>query len=661
MASVGRHSAASSGRSDQAEPAEFSRELERYHVWRDRIAAAVGDYRLWAEQHGFVSPETDLRLSVVINQLKVDKVQVVLVSEFSRGKTELINALFFSSTAQRLLPSAPGRTTMCTTELRYDEDEPLGLRLLPIETRRTHLTIAEYKRTPAHWTVHHLLKPNSLDELREAVNEITRTKRISAREAQELGLYRPDEHGARASVAEMVEVPVWRHAVINYPHELLRRGLVVLDTPGLNAIGAEPELTYQMVPEAHVALFILSADTGVTQSDFEIWSRHVAPGSGAAPVGRYVVLNRIDILWDELKDASQVAAAVARQVDETAQTLGIDTARVFPVSAQKGYAARVKGDKALLERSGLPGLEDAIVRDILSSRFDLVRTKIARDIGERVRQARALLETRLRGFERQLADLRSLGGRNTDAVQKMFERLRTEQQRYDRELAGFELTRRALAAEGRDLLAPLKLQELDALIDVARQEMESSWTTQGLRSAMAGLFADISQRVDRVGEEAERLKKNVNTLYERLHREHGFSKLPPPALSFVHYLLECTRLQKRAELFRTSPAMVITEQRFVIRNFFGTVVRQTRELLVECREAATAWLMAVLSPAIEQLCEHRGQIQRQLDMLRKVRRNMDLLAGQIAELEASRADIEHQLQFLDSLLLRLDGDDRLPK
>ncbi|MGC4060668.1 MAG: hypothetical protein QM749_07395 [Aquabacterium sp.] len=29
-----------------------------------------------------------------------------------------------------------------------------------------------------------------------------------------------------------VEVPVWRHARINLPHPLLKRGLVVLDTPG---------------------------------------------------------------------------------------------------------------------------------------------------------------------------------------------------------------------------------------------------------------------------------------------------------------------------------------------------------------------------------------------------------------------------------------------
>jgi hypothetical protein len=62
-----------------------------------------------------------------------------------------------------------------------------------------------------------------------------------------------------------VEVPAWRHALINYPHPLLKRGLVVLDTPGLNAIGAEPELT--LSPAAQRARHGVhpGADTGVTE------------------------------------------------------------------------------------------------------------------------------------------------------------------------------------------------------------------------------------------------------------------------------------------------------------------------------------------------------------------------------------------------------------
>ncbi len=100
----------------------------------------------------------------------------------------------------------------------------------------------------------------------------------------------------------LVEVPRWRHAMIKFPHPLLKQGLVILDTPGLNAIGAEPELTLSLLPNAHAVLFILAADTGVTQSDMAIWREHIC-GGGVAKRGRMVVLNKIDGQWDELKSA----------------------------------------------------------------------------------------------------------------------------------------------------------------------------------------------------------------------------------------------------------------------------------------------------------------------------------------------------------------------
>ena len=69
-----------------------------------------------------------------------------------------------------------------------------------------------------------------------------------------------------------------------------------------NAIGAEPELTLSLLPNAHAVLFILAADTGVTQSDLAIWTDHIGEG-GADRRGRMVVLNKIDGLWDETEES----------------------------------------------------------------------------------------------------------------------------------------------------------------------------------------------------------------------------------------------------------------------------------------------------------------------------------------------------------------------
>ena len=80
-------------------------------------------------------------------------------------------------------------------------------------------------------------------------------------------------------------------AIINFPHPLLQQGLVVVDTPGLNAIGSEPELALRLIPEAHIVLFMLAADTGVTKTDLELWLTHVQPHQHSSAL---VILNKID-------------------------------------------------------------------------------------------------------------------------------------------------------------------------------------------------------------------------------------------------------------------------------------------------------------------------------------------------------------------------------
>ena len=75
------------------------------------------------------------RLQRLEEQVRTDKIMVAFVAEFSRGKSELINAIFFAGYGRRIMPASAGRTTMCPTELGYEAALPSSLRLLPIETR----------------------------------------------------------------------------------------------------------------------------------------------------------------------------------------------------------------------------------------------------------------------------------------------------------------------------------------------------------------------------------------------------------------------------------------------------------------------------------------------------------------------------------------------
>jgi hypothetical protein len=116
---------------------------------------------------------------------------------------------------------------------------------------------------------------DSPEQMENTLRELSRTKLVTIGEASRLGLYHQLLRNDATFHDDKLEIPRWRHAVISFPHPLLKQGLVILDTPGLNALGSEPELTLKTLPSAQAVLFVLAADTGVTRSDLEMWQHHI--------------------------------------------------------------------------------------------------------------------------------------------------------------------------------------------------------------------------------------------------------------------------------------------------------------------------------------------------------------------------------------------------
>src|SRR5690606_34299025 len=113
------------------------------------------------------------------------------------------------------------------------------------------------------------IDPSDPVGLSKALASVRETIDVDTERATLLGMYDPDDDASpvRPGTDGLIEVPRWRHAIVNYPHPLLELGLVIVDTPGLNAIGAEPELTLKLIPGSDAVLFVLAADAGVTRTD----------------------------------------------------------------------------------------------------------------------------------------------------------------------------------------------------------------------------------------------------------------------------------------------------------------------------------------------------------------------------------------------------------
>ena len=634
----------------------FKQQMRAFDRWKAELIQVVRDYHHWLETQDKSTPDVDVRLFDTIESLKSDQLTIAFVAEFSRGKTELINAIFFSDYKRRLLPSEAGRTTMCPTELFYDHEEDQAyIRLLPIETRLQDASISELKKHPDQWKTIHL-DVNSPDQMVEALKEVIKTKQVSIQTATDLGLYNDDTPRRRKTdeaAPDQIEVPLWRHALISFPHPLLQQGLAILDTPGLNALGTEPELTINMLPSAHAVLFILAADTGVTRSDLDVWQYHIREFRGAGQQGLVAAINKIDTLWDELKESDDIEASIESQRQEVSASLSLPPAHVFPVSAQKALVAKTKDNDELLEQSRLPELERYLAETIIPAKQNIVKENIINEVGGLIIDNRNAIHSELEQTLQQLAELKSLGGKNAHLIQHMMRKAREKQAAYNQNMEYFQSSRRTLNKHATLLMTELSLKKFDQVVAETRKRMADSWTTAGLKEGMKTLFDGIRETMQIATRHADDTHNKIIEIYHRFNKEIEMSGTPPKPFSTEKYSEEMDKLYAQAEEFRTSPVTTMTEQSFVIKKFFISLVSHARDVFYQANKEAETWFKDIMVPLAKHVTDHKRLLEQHMETLYKINESKDNIAHQKAELEARARELQTNQETLEKMALAI--------
>ncbi|AXA93759.1 dynamin family protein [Massilia sp. YMA4] len=621
------------------------RDLEQYSAWRQGVVAALQEYRAWVAAAGLLDGATEQRLAATLARLADDKLSVAFVAEFSRGKSELINAIFFAGYGQRILPSAAGRTTMCPTELSYDPAQPPSIRLLPIETRATNLSTSDYRDDPRAWTVLPL-NVDAADEMHEVFRQVSQTRQVSVEDAQRYGLYDADDPDLPVTLSEdgMVEISRWRHAIINFPHPLLKQGLVILDTPGLNAIGTEPELTLNLIPHAHAVLFILAADTGVTKSDIEVWREHIGAGAG-----RLVVLNKIDGMWDALRSDAEVDGEIGRQQEHVAHLLGVAARQVFPVSAHKALVAKITQDDDLLERSRIHALETALFQELIPAKQDIVRRRLADDLASLNEAQQALLAARMRGFTEQLHELRSLRGKNQNVIALMMRRVDAEKKEFDASLFRLQATRAVFTRLSTELYGTLGMDVLRDHVLHVRDAMGRSRFSTGMRDAVRTFFDSVQAELEASERKVAEIRDMMEVMYRKFAGEHGLAITPPLPFSLAKYRSEISEVEAIYQKQFGTATLLMTSRVVLIERFFDTIASQVKRCFKAANADAESWLKNIMAPLEAQIRQHKDQLKHRQASIQRIHDATDSLEQKIEAFEASQAALEQQKARLAEL------------
>jgi Dynamin family len=583
-------------------PAPMLDPLQHFARWRQTCAEGLSVWLTGLLEENLCAARGEAQLEDVIAKLREDRFTVAIVAEQSRGKSELINALLFTEHGRRIVPSGAGRTTMCPTEFFCDLQQAPYIELLPIETRTRPEGIHELRRNAAVWERYEL-DPHNAQALAQSLQRVGETQSVALEEAQRLGLADESESPA------WVDIPRWRHARVNLHHPLLATGLTVLDTPGLNALGNEPELTYAVLPTVDAVLFLLAADVGVTRSDKHAWDRYL----GHIPnLAKCVVLNKIDGMWDELKSDLEIRASIARQAEQCAKALEIPMTQVFPLSALKGLQARISGDSALLSKSRLNDLEAALTQGLLVSRKTMLADRARSVVVDLFQEAQAHIEGKLRQAMEQRRELEKLT-ENTTNESLLQTQFQGERAQFEVEGKLILSLRKVIHTHTHRIFELLLPQGVDLSFGLLAQAAQQNSPIE-VEKALPQALRDAQTRFIQARAQADaavmvlRNARNMN----------GLKIARPKRLAIDDAIDEIERLSSTVDLDLPILPFFTASQRKRVARTITALSDRIKTLAENATQDAELWLHSLVTPLERTLRDRQSAIRKRAEVLQRM-------------------------------------------
>jgi len=148
-------------------------------------------------------------------------------------------------------------------------------------------------------------------------------------------------------------------AEVHLPAEILRRGFFFVDTPGLgSSIAENTRTTESFLPEADAFLLVTGYESPLSEDEAR-FLRSVSSSSRRV----FIVLNKQDTV-----DFAQRGQALAYVESQLRGLFEQDLPSIFSISARDGLEAKKTQDSQLLDASGLPQLEEALVQFLLAEK-----------------------------------------------------------------------------------------------------------------------------------------------------------------------------------------------------------------------------------------------------------------------------------------------------
>lgn len=273
--------------------------------------------------------------------LRKDNFNMVVVGEFSRGKSTFINALL----GERVLPSATKPTTTVINKISYSNEEKYTIYFRDNREPKS-ISKEQFKDIVAR------VEPDFDDE--DEIKEYNENLKL---------------------LGEIAYVN------INYNSEICHEGIDIVDTPGTNDLDqAREEITFEFIPKSDVAILLLSANQILSESEISFLNERIL----ANDIKKiFFVINFKDRLYSQ-EDEEKVFDYAKEHLQRI-----VENPRIYMVSAKGAlnYKRKANGEifkgkvPQTLEETGFIDFERDITEYLVNEKgIDKLKKYISRGI-----------------------------------------------------------------------------------------------------------------------------------------------------------------------------------------------------------------------------------------------------------------------------------------
>ncbi len=302
--------------------------LDLFRTARDGILSVIQEVQTIEDELGSGSG----LLEVCRTNLIEESLQVVVVGEFNRGKSYLINALL----GTMVLPTGARPTTAALTFIKHGREPSAEVRYLP-----------EYEIAP---------RAISLDALAGLITALT-----------------PE------SEKEAIKIET---VTVFYPSKLCKNGVLIVDTPGINDCNELREkITYGFIPQSDAAIFVLDATMPLSLTEKEFLQEHIVSNNIQKI---FFVLNKAGLVSkEELPEVIEYARDGLHKIPGLS-----DEIRLYAVDSKSA----LNGDADARARSGIDRFSADLGAFLVDERGRLIIHSAASKVRLRVSELKSRID-----------------------------------------------------------------------------------------------------------------------------------------------------------------------------------------------------------------------------------------------------------------------------